>query len=148
MISERLISVVGLLTILGVSYALSNNRKAVNKRTILWGIALQLILALMILKDGAISFVGFFLLIGLIWVYIYEPDGLARKQVVERQTPHLVERHLPMPVARQPRECRQLDLERLDQVHQLAQQRAVGGVDGDQDLRWPAFRDDLPQVVP
>jgi CNT family concentrative nucleoside transporter len=78
MISERLISVLGLLTVLGIAFAFSNNRGAIKKRTIFWGIGLQLLLALMILKQGAVSFVGFFALVTLILVYVFEGDGKSR----------------------------------------------------------------------
>jgi CNT family concentrative nucleoside transporter len=78
MITERLISFVGLMTLLGIAYALSNNRGAINRRTILWGIGLQLILALMILKEGTLSFVGMFMMIGLILVYLFESTGQSR----------------------------------------------------------------------
>lgn len=78
MISERLISVVGLLTVLGIAFAFSNNRKAIKPRTVLWGIALQLLLALMILKQGVVSFVGFFALVALILVYVFDGDGRER----------------------------------------------------------------------
>lgn len=78
MITERLISAVGVLTILGIAYGLSNNRQAVNRRTILWGMGLQLILALMILKDGWISFTGTFMLVGLILIYLFEGFGRDR----------------------------------------------------------------------
>lgn len=78
MIQERLISAVGLLTVLAIAFAFSNNRGAIKPRTIFWGIGLQLVLALMILKEGAVSFAGFFILIALILVYLFEAEGKAR----------------------------------------------------------------------
>ncbi len=78
MITERLISVLGLLTVLAVAFAFSNNRGAIKARTIFWGIGLQLVLALMILKEGAVSFAGFFVLVALILTYVFEGDGRAR----------------------------------------------------------------------
>ncbi|MCG8362233.1 MAG: NupC/NupG family nucleoside CNT transporter, partial [Pseudanabaenales cyanobacterium] len=47
---ERLISLLGLVVFVGIAYAFSHNRPAVRWRPVLWGIALQLILALFILK--------------------------------------------------------------------------------------------------
>ncbi len=47
---ERLISVVGMVVLLGIAYLLSNNRKAVNFRTVIFGISLQLIFAVIILR--------------------------------------------------------------------------------------------------
>ncbi len=50
---ERLVSALGLAVFVGLSYAFSANRRAVQWRLVLWGIALQLIFALLILKTAA-----------------------------------------------------------------------------------------------
>ena len=50
---ERLISGLGLVVFVGLSYAFSVNRRAVQWRLVLWGIALQLVFALLILKTKA-----------------------------------------------------------------------------------------------
>ena len=47
---ERLLSLVGMVVILGIAYALSTDRKAIRVRTIVWGLGLQLALALFVLK--------------------------------------------------------------------------------------------------
>ena len=47
---ERLISLLGLGVFIAIAYALSNNRPAIRWKPILWGIALQLIFALLILR--------------------------------------------------------------------------------------------------
>ena len=47
---ERLISVLGLAVFVGLSYAFSVNRRAVRWTPVLWGIALQLILAVLIIR--------------------------------------------------------------------------------------------------
>lgn len=47
---ERAISALGLVVFVGLSYAFSINRRAIKWRLVLWGIALQLIFALLILK--------------------------------------------------------------------------------------------------
>ncbi|MGL5065432.1 MAG: NupC/NupG family nucleoside CNT transporter [Microcoleus sp.] len=47
---ERLISVLGLAVFVGLSYAFSVDRRAVKWSPVLWGIALQLIFAILILK--------------------------------------------------------------------------------------------------
>ena len=47
---ERAISLLGLLTFIAIAYACSTNRRAVNWSTVTWGIALQFLLALFILK--------------------------------------------------------------------------------------------------
>ncbi|EAW38727.1 NupC/NupG family nucleoside CNT transporter [Lyngbya sp. PCC 8106] len=47
---ENLISVLGIIVFVGIGYSLSFNRKAVIWRPVIWGIALQFILAIIILK--------------------------------------------------------------------------------------------------
>lgn len=47
---ERFTGLIGIVLILGVAYALSNNRKAINYRTVGVGLALQFSLALFVLK--------------------------------------------------------------------------------------------------
>ncbi len=48
----RLISLLGLFVFIGISYLASNNRKSIPWNTVLWGIALQLILGVLILKTA------------------------------------------------------------------------------------------------
>jgi CNT family concentrative nucleoside transporter len=47
---ERLLSLVGMLVILGIAWTLSTDKKAIRLRTILWGLGLQFALALFVLK--------------------------------------------------------------------------------------------------
>ncbi len=47
---ERLLSVFGLVTILAIAYFFSTNRKAINFKTVFWGLVLQFALALFVLK--------------------------------------------------------------------------------------------------
>lgn len=47
---ERLISLLGLVTFVGIAYLLSNNRHAVRWTPVLWGVGLQLLFALFILR--------------------------------------------------------------------------------------------------
>jgi len=42
--------ILGIIVLLGIAYAMSNNRNAVNKRLIVWGLGLQLFFGLFILK--------------------------------------------------------------------------------------------------
>ncbi len=44
---------VGLIVILGIAYALSTNRRAIDRRTVAWGLSLQVIFALLVLKTPA-----------------------------------------------------------------------------------------------
>jgi len=50
---QRLIGVVGLVALLGIAWALSKNRRRFPLRIVLWGLGLQIALALLILKTAA-----------------------------------------------------------------------------------------------
>lgn len=50
MLWERLISFFGIFFILGIAWLLSNNRKKINYRVIIWGLVLQIVFAFIILK--------------------------------------------------------------------------------------------------
>ncbi len=50
---ERAISVLGLFVFIGIAFALSNNKKAIKWRTVIWGVALQLILGVLVLRTHA-----------------------------------------------------------------------------------------------
>ncbi len=47
---ERFISLIGILVFIGIGYLVSANRQAIKWRPVLWGIALQLIIAVIILR--------------------------------------------------------------------------------------------------
>ena len=61
-IALRLAPVLGILLMLGIAYALSSDRKSVSPRVILWGLSLQFLFALAVLKTNAgiatFSFLG------------------------------------------------------------------------------------------
>jgi len=50
---ERLMGVLGLLVLLGLAYAMSNNRKAIRLKTVAWGLGLQFAFAILVLKTTA-----------------------------------------------------------------------------------------------
>ena len=47
---ERFIGLIGIVVILGIAFLASNNRKAINKRLVISGILLQLLIAVLVLK--------------------------------------------------------------------------------------------------
>ncbi len=49
----RLQSLVGLIVILTIAYCWSTNRRAIDKRTVIWGLVLQITFALIVLKTSA-----------------------------------------------------------------------------------------------
>jgi CNT family concentrative nucleoside transporter len=50
MVVEKLISLTGLLVFIGIAWVMSEDRRRINLRLVTWGIALQFVLALLILK--------------------------------------------------------------------------------------------------
>jgi len=81
---ERSVSILGLVVLLGIAFALSNNRRAIKPRTILWGVVLQLLFGVIILGDGLVSYAGMFALVFLIVLYVFE-DQLFEDRLFEDQ---------------------------------------------------------------
>ncbi len=71
----NLISLIGMLTLLALAWAMSYHRTKVNLRPILWGLGLQFVLALTILREDVWSFVGMTLLGLLVVAYILTGRG-------------------------------------------------------------------------
>src|SRR5271166_3118271 len=46
----RFTGILGLLTMLGLAYVFSTNRRAINKKTVVWGLGLQVVFAIFVLK--------------------------------------------------------------------------------------------------
>ena len=68
------ISILGLLALLGSAWLLSYHRSDVKLRPIIWGIGLQLLFGLIILREDMGSFIGMSLLSILIIIYIQRKD--------------------------------------------------------------------------
>ena len=73
----NLVSIVGFLAILGIAWAMSYHRKDVKVRTVIWGLGLQFIFAVIILRQDAWSYVGMVVFGGLIVVYMLRRDSEA-----------------------------------------------------------------------
>ena len=69
-----MISGLGMLAILGIAWALSYHRSQVRIRTLLWGLGLQLLFAVIILKENHWSFVAMTVLGLLLLVYLLQRD--------------------------------------------------------------------------
>jgi len=48
----RLTGILGLLMMMGLAYAFSTKRSAIRLKTIVWGLGLQIVFALFVLKSG------------------------------------------------------------------------------------------------
>ena len=68
------ISIVGLLLLLGLAWLLSYHKREVNIRPIFWGIGLQFIFALIILREDYWSFIGMSILGLLIITFLHQTD--------------------------------------------------------------------------
>jgi concentrative nucleoside transporter, CNT family len=77
----NLISLVGLVAILGIAWALSYHRRRQNLRTIAWGLGLQFLFAVIILRAGWVSFTGMAVLVLLIAAYLTVRDVTAEPEV-------------------------------------------------------------------
>lgn len=67
---ENLVSVLGLITLLGIAWLLSYHRTKIKLRTVLWGLGLQFLFALIILREDAWSHVGMVVFGALLVTYI------------------------------------------------------------------------------
>ena len=69
------ISILGLLVLLSGAWLMSYHRSDVKLRPIIWGISLQLLFALIILREDIGSFIGMSFLSILIIIYIQQKDN-------------------------------------------------------------------------
>ena len=68
------VSILGLFTLLGIAWALSYHRTKVRIRIVVWGLGLQLVLALIILREDVWSYIGMALLGLLLVSYMLRQD--------------------------------------------------------------------------
>lgn len=72
---EKFISLIGIAVQIGICYALSTNRKKIDWKLVFWGISLQLIFALFILKTSAGESIFAFLNDAVIKMLSFSTDG-------------------------------------------------------------------------
>ena len=70
----RFIGVLGVLVLLGLAWAMSYHRRDVRLRVVLWGLGLQFLFAVIILREDVWSFIGMGVLAGLVAVYLLRKD--------------------------------------------------------------------------
>ena len=70
----RFIGVLGIVVLLGLAWALSYHKRDVKLRIVFWGLGLQFLFAVIILRQDAWSFVGMSVLAGLVSVYLLRMD--------------------------------------------------------------------------
>ena len=74
----NLISILGLVTLLGLAWAMSYKRSDVNFRTIIWGLSLQFLFALIILREDSWSFIGMTIFGLLLVAFIMRSENRAK----------------------------------------------------------------------
>ena len=52
---ERFSALIGFVVILGIAFLLSNNKRAIRWRTVFWGLLLQILIAIAVLKGEWIA---------------------------------------------------------------------------------------------
>ena len=86
---SRFTGLLGLAVILAIAYALSNDRRAIRPRVVLWGLGLQITLALLVLRTsfgrvvraGAVYYWRRFVFQGTLYLNNSEPGSHASKAV-------------------------------------------------------------------
>jgi len=78
----QVLSLVGLVVLLGLAWAMSYHRRRVRLRTILWGLGLQFDFAVIILRQDWWSFVGMAVLAALLVVYLMRNSRPKRMSTV------------------------------------------------------------------
>lgn len=76
----RFLGVLGLLALLGLGFLFSTNRKEIKLRVIIWGLTLQLLFAIIILSQSALSWMGMFIFSMLILLYLFS-DKVYNKEL-------------------------------------------------------------------
>ena len=66
----RFMGLVGMLVLLGIAFVLSNNKKSIRPRVILWGTGLQALFAIIILSESLLSWIGMVVFLFLIELYL------------------------------------------------------------------------------
>mgnify|MGYP006278359677 CR=1 FL=1 len=68
----RFIGILGIISLLGLGFLLSNNRSRIKPRIIIWGLSLQFLFAAIILGKGWLSFSAMLLFLGMLIIYMFK----------------------------------------------------------------------------
>lgn len=71
----KIVGVLGLFSLLGIAYLLSNSRLKVRPRVMIWGIGLQFVFAMIVLREDFISFFGMGILVLLLLLFLFQKDA-------------------------------------------------------------------------
>ncbi len=73
----RFIGIIGMITMVGIAFLFSNNKKFIRPRIVIWGLGLQFLFAMIILSESILSWIGMFIFAFIILLYIFEDKVLA-----------------------------------------------------------------------
>jgi len=68
----RFIGILGLIALMGIGFLMSNNRRKIPIRTVLWGLGLQFLMVIIILGSRDLSWAGLSVFLYLILLYVYQ----------------------------------------------------------------------------
>ena len=83
----RFTGILGIITLLGLGFLLSNNKSRIKPRVIIWGLSLQFLFAAIILGKGFLSFAAMLLFVGTIILYMFKSyinSGKTREKQIIR----------------------------------------------------------------
>ncbi|MCR4440498.1 MAG: nucleoside transporter C-terminal domain-containing protein [bacterium] len=76
----RWIGLLGLAILLGIGVLFSKNRPRIRLRVVTWGVALQVLFAVIILSQNALSWVGMYVFLVLVLLYVFTDTALTPGQ--------------------------------------------------------------------
>lgn len=80
----RFIGIIGIIVLLGIAYLLSNNRKKISSRVVIWGLLLQLLFAGIVLGSFTLSFLSMLIFLMLILLFIFK-DYINTAPTIQKQ---------------------------------------------------------------
>ncbi|HKJ68006.1 MAG TPA: nucleoside transporter C-terminal domain-containing protein [bacterium] len=85
----RLISILGIIVLLGLAYLMSNNKRIIPWRIILYGVSLQVLLGTIVLMENMLSYIGIFVFFTWIILFLFlrrfDPESLIPKPLITVQ---------------------------------------------------------------
>jgi CNT family concentrative nucleoside transporter len=80
----RFIGVLGILVLLGIAFLMSNNKRKIKLRVIIWGLLLQLLFAAVILGSTSLSYIALSVFLLLIFIYLFR-DEINQSETRQKQ---------------------------------------------------------------
>ena len=82
----RFVGILGIIALLGIAFLMSNNKRKIKLRIVIWGLFLQIIFAAVILGSPIISFLAMLILLIMVQLYLFKGEinqaGEKRSQIL------------------------------------------------------------------